>query len=98
MKKWTFITSHGAVLALIAEHRKIKAIEIALELGLTERSVRRIIADLEAEGYIKTNKEARVNRYTVNPDLPLRRPERYDIKVRALLNVFLSRPASKKHN
>jgi DNA-binding IclR family transcriptional regulator len=96
LKKWTFLTSHGAVLALIAEQSKIKAIEIASELGITERSVRRIIADLEAAGYIEIGKEGRVNRYVLNPDLPLRCLESRGVKVRALLNMFLSRLGSKK--
>jgi DNA-binding MarR family transcriptional regulator len=96
LKKWTFLTSHGAVLALIAEKSKIKAIEIASELGITERSVRRIIADLEADGYIEIRKEGRANRYVLNPGLHLQCPESRGVKVRALLNMFLSRLGSKK--
>jgi predicted ArsR family transcriptional regulator len=45
MAEWTFITNHGAVLALIAQHGRITAKEIAETLQLTERPVRRIIAD-----------------------------------------------------
>ena len=91
MKEWAFITSHGAVLALIAKHRKIKAIDIASELGLTERSVRRIIADLVAGGYVVIDKIGRVNRYRVKSALPLRRPESRDVKVGELLKVLLPR-------
>jgi len=61
MKEWTFITSHGAVLALIVKCREIKAIDIASELRLTERSVRRIIADLIAASYVTKDKKGRVN-------------------------------------
>jgi predicted ArsR family transcriptional regulator len=96
LKKWAFLTSHGAVLALIAEQSRIKAIEIASALGITERSVRRIIADLEADGYIEIRKEGRVNRYILNPDLHLQCPESRGVKVRALLDMFLSRLGSKK--
>ena len=81
MKKWTFITSHGAVLALIAKHGEIKAIEIATALGITERSVRRITADLEAKGYLHKTRNGRVNRYEVNPKLLLRHPESQDINI-----------------
>jgi len=88
MGHWTFITDHGAVFAYIAKHRKVRALDIALELGMSERSVRRIIADLAAEGYINKKKEGKVNRYKINPDLPLRRPDSRDIKVRELLNIF----------
>jgi len=74
LKNWTFVTNHGAVLACIARRSRIRAIDIALELGLTERSVRRTIADLTAEGYIEKTMEGRINRYSINTKLPLRRP------------------------
>lgn len=89
MGYWTFITDHGAVLACIAKHRKVRALDIALELGMSERSVRRIIADLAAEGYISKKKEGKVNRYRITPNLPLRRSENREIKVRELLSIFL---------
>ena len=67
MARWTFITNHGAVTAFIAKHNRAKAAEIAAELGTTERSVRRITASLEAEGYVHKTEDGRVNRYEVNP-------------------------------
>ena len=91
MKEWTFITNHGAVLALIVKCGQIKAIDIASELGLTERSVRRIIADLVAASYVVIDKIGRVNRYRVKPALPLRRPESRDVKIGELLKVLLPR-------
>ena len=91
MPSWTFITSHGAVLAYIARHGQITAREIASVLGITERSVHRIISDLEAEGYLSRARVGRVNHYEVNYQLPLTRFERWDIAVGDLLNVLLPR-------
>ena len=51
MPSWTFITNHGAVLTLIAEREQVTARAIADNLNITERSVHRIITDLENEGY-----------------------------------------------
>src|SRR5919106_5666168 len=87
MSKWTFITSHGAVLALIAQHRSITAREIAATVGLTERPVRRIIAELEAAGYLYKQRLGRVNQYAVNLDLPLRRPEARATAVGELVRI-----------
>jgi len=87
---WTFITNYGSVLALISEHREITAREIANTLGITERSVHRIIAGLEAEGYIQRRRVGRVNRYTVKHDLPLRRSNQRDTAVGELLKVLTS--------
>jgi uncharacterized membrane protein len=75
MSSWTFITNHGAVLALIGQYGQITARDIATELGITERSVLRIIKDLETEGYIQIERDGRVNRYLVNNEAPLRRHE-----------------------
>lgn len=85
MAEWSFITNHGAVLALIAKNKVIKAADIAVELEITERSVRRVIADLFEAGYITKQYRGGVNHYEVNPDLPLRRKIQQSVKIRELL-------------
>jgi DNA-binding Lrp family transcriptional regulator len=93
MSKWTILTHHGAVLMHVAAHERITALELAVRLGITERSVRRIVADLEADGYIRKEKAARVNRYTVSREMPLRHADFENIGVGELLKVMLRRPA-----
>jgi DNA-binding transcriptional ArsR family regulator len=88
MSTWTFITNHGAVLALIGHHKEITAREIAARLDITERSVMRIIKDLEEAGYISIRRKGRVNHYQVNTRLPLRRSESRDVVVGDLLKVL----------
>lgn len=85
---WTFITNHGAVLALLNKHGKITAREIAHTLGITVRSVRRIIQELEAEAYIQIAKEGRRNVYEINHDRPLRREDQREIDVGTLLEAL----------
>jgi predicted HTH transcriptional regulator len=87
-KQWTFITNHGAVLALVGQSHQITAREIASRLGITERTVLRIIKDLESEGYIERKKAGRANHYTVNRDLPLRRLDQRDGSVAELLEAL----------
>jgi len=48
--------------------------EVARDVGITERGVQRIIADLEAAGTIERQKVGRQNRYQINTGLPLRHP------------------------
>ena len=88
MTVWTFITNHGAVLALIGQYGQITAREIAAELGITERTVMRIIRDLETEGYIRKMREGRINHYKVNSQAPLRRQDNRDVIVGELLRVL----------
>ncbi|MBI2171851.1 MAG: MarR family transcriptional regulator [Chloroflexi bacterium] len=88
MPRWTFVTNHGAVLAIISHHGQVTAREIARDLGITERSVHRIISDLEEEGYIERQRQGRLNFYTVDHDMPLRRPESRDIMAGDLIRVL----------
>ena len=87
-KKWTFITNHAAVLTLLNREEHLTSREIAAALGITERTVIRIIKNLEAEGYITKRKEGRENRYTINKDLPLRRNDQREVYVRELLRLI----------
>jgi DeoR/GlpR family transcriptional regulator of sugar metabolism len=88
MPSWFFITNYGAVLALVAVCPMITVKAIASRLGITERTVLRILGDLEAEGFLERSLEGRVTRYQVNQDVPLRRPGMPDIAIRDLLKVL----------
>ena len=52
MPSWNFITNHGAVLIIVFQRPKITARKISQQLGITERSVLAIVADLDDAGYI----------------------------------------------
>jgi len=85
---WKFITNHALVLCLIAQHPRITAREISSTIGITEKTIRRIITDLEADGYITKKREGRRTRYRVDPDLPLRGETQQDKAVGDLLEVL----------
>ena len=72
MSQWTFLTNHAIVLSYISRRASITGRELSLQIGITERAIRRIISDLEDEGYITKAKEGRRVRYSINPRLPLR--------------------------
>ena len=86
--KWAFITNHAAVLTMLDGDEHLTTREIALELGITIRTVYRIIQDLEEAGYINKQKEGRENRYTINKTLPLRRNNQREVQVHELLQLF----------
>lgn len=87
---WTFITNHGTVLSMIGQHNFITIREIASKLGITERTVHRILKDLLAEGYIIKTKDGKLNRYEINAELPLRHKAKRDVLVGELLEVLIS--------
>jgi DNA-binding Lrp family transcriptional regulator len=48
--------------------------EVAEQVGITERAVQRIVADLETAGVLEKTKVGRQNRYQIHLTVPLRHP------------------------
>ncbi len=72
--RWTFLTNHAHVLAVLHANTDLVLREVALRVGITERAVQRIIQDLEEEGFIRIEKVGRQNHYQVRTNQPLRHP------------------------
>lgn len=66
------MTNHAHVLILLAHNPDRVLREVAAAVGITERAVQRIVAELELDGYISRNKEGRKNTYTIDLSKPLR--------------------------
>ena len=65
---WTLLTGHGHVLVEIARNPEARIRDISVAVGLTERTVQAIVADLEAAGYLSRERAGRRNLYTVNTE------------------------------
>jgi len=72
--RWTFLTNHAHVLIVLHRDPTRVLREVALEVGITERAVQRIIQELEEEGFLKREKIGRQNHYQVLTDQALRHP------------------------
>lgn len=88
MSEWTFLTNHARVLILLANYPRITARDLSAQIGITERSVRNIIADLEAEGYIEKLREGRRLSYKIHPELSFRHPTEQDLSIKKLLKAL----------
>jgi DNA-binding IclR family transcriptional regulator len=71
MAEWSFLTNHSRVLLCIAHDPGMRLRDIALTLGITERTAFAIVGDLIAAGYVVKDKEGRRNRYAIQTELPL---------------------------
>ena len=71
---WTFLSNHAYVLICIAADPEVRMRDVAERIGITERAVQRIVAELEAAGFLTVTRVGRRNRYAVNADRPLRHP------------------------
>ena len=71
---WTFLTNHAHVLLSVFRNPDRRLRDVAVEVGITERMVQRIVMELVKAGYLKVSKEGRRNRYMVHSRLRLRHP------------------------
>jgi DNA-binding MarR family transcriptional regulator len=87
-KPWTFITSHGQVLLCLARDPSARLRDVADSVGITERAVQRIVADLVEEGYVERSRFGRRNRYLVHKTAPMRHRQQQGRQVRDLLELL----------
>lgn len=71
---WTFLSNHAHVLVSLERDGDLRIRDLADRVGITERAVARILAELERGGYVQAVKEGRRNRYTLDRGLRLRHP------------------------
>lgn len=69
--RWTFLTNHAQVLVCVARNPTIRVRDVAERIGITERAAHRIVAELDAAGYITRRRDGRRNTYTINHGLSL---------------------------
>src|SRR5580704_6864753 len=86
---WTFLSNHSHVLLCVAREPEVRLCEVAHRVGITERAVQRIVADLEGEGYLSRSRVGRRNRYEAHLDRPLRHSVESHHEVGVLLNLIL---------
>lgn len=71
---WTFLSNHAHVIILLATQQNLVLREVAQRVGITERAVQRIVADLAADGFLTVGRQGRRNTYTVAMRARLRHP------------------------
>ena len=65
---WTFLSNHGHVLVALARDPDARTRDVADAVGITERAVQQIVADLVDQGHVEKEKLGRRNRYRVTRD------------------------------
>lgn len=70
--RWNFFTNHAHVLFYLKAHPDEPLRKVALAVGITERAVQRIVAELEEGGCLTRTKVGRKNHYTIDGSIALR--------------------------
>jgi len=86
--RWTFLTNHTHVLILLGRDPSMVLREVAGRVGITERAVQRIIADLEEGGILEREKIGRKNHYKIHRNQKLRHPIERHRSIGALLQAL----------
>ncbi len=86
--RWTFLTNHTHVLILLGRDPSMVLREVASRVGITERAVQRIIADLEEGGILEREKIGRKNHYKIHRSRKLRHPIERHRSIGALLQAL----------
>jgi len=89
MASWGFLTNHARAMLLIARDPDARLRDLAVALGVTERTAYGLVADLTEAGYLVKEKDGRRNRYQIQPHLPLPPPDYRERTIGELLNVLL---------
>jgi len=71
---WTFLSNYAHVLIVLAGQPDLRLRDVATRVGITERAVQRIVADLIADGFLSATRVGRCNSYTVQMKARLRHP------------------------
>lgn len=82
---WTFLSNHTHVLVCIERDPEVLLRDVAAQVGITERAVQSIVADLEQAGVLRRDRVGRRNRYDLDLTIPLRHPLEGHRTVGALL-------------
>jgi DNA-binding Lrp family transcriptional regulator len=84
---WTFLSNHSHVLVCLAADGDQTLREVAAKVGVTERAVQRIVAELEEAGVVRRTRAGRRNTYAIDTQVPLRHPLESHCRIGDLLDL-----------
>ena len=87
-KPWRFVTNHTQVLLCIARDPDARLRDIAETVGITERAVQRIVADLIESDFVSRERVGRRSRYRLNREARMRHPAQYEHEIGEMLDLL----------
>ncbi len=70
--KWTFLTNHLHVVLCLHRNEETTVRDLALKIGITERTVQRILGELVESKVLTRKKIGRCNKYSIRQSYRLR--------------------------
>jgi Mn-dependent DtxR family transcriptional regulator len=95
MSDWTFFSNHGHVLVCLARNSEARLRDVAMDVGITERAVQKIVRDLQDGGMVTVTKNGRRNSYRIHGKKTLRHDLESACTLKDLIK-FVNKDISKK--
>jgi len=92
MSNWTIFSNHGHVLVCLTRDSEARLRDVALDVGITERAVQKIVRDLQDGGIISVTKSGRRNQYRIHDKESLRHDLEANCTVRDLMKTVNKTP------
>ena len=89
---WTLFSNYAHVLICLAGDPDMRLRDVASAVGITERAVQRIVAELEAAEIVSRERDGRRNHYVIHFDQPLLHPLEAHCTVGDLLRTVARQP------
>jgi len=86
--QWTFLTNHFHVIVVLSRDPYSRIRDLSDSVGITQRAVQRILAELVEDKVLKVRKEGRRNHYTLNRRKRLRHPLENKHTIGDLLDIL----------
>ncbi len=94
--QWTFLTNHAHVLLYLVRNPAARLRDVAAAVGITERAVQRIIANMVEAGYLDRRRQGRQNTYRIHAEMPLRHPVEQHRRLADLIALIASTPPRRR--
>ena len=91
-KPWALFSRHGHALLHLARNPRLRLVDLARDMNMTERSVRILIGSLGRTEFLKVVKTGRNNSYQLDLERPLMLPFEREIPLHKLVNLALNLP------
>ena len=86
---WTLLSNHGHVLICLVRNPSMRLRDVALQVGITERAVQKIVSELEAAKFLEKEKVGRCNSYRFNREAHMRHSLESSTNIGQLLDVMM---------
>jgi predicted ArsR family transcriptional regulator len=96
MSKWTLFSNHGHVLVCLARDPEARLRDVAVDVGITERAVQKIVRDLKDGNMVSVTKIGRRNYYRIHNKKSLRHDLEAHSTLSDLANIIDKDPGKGK--